>query len=287
MTVPVRPQRGLSDFEAALVATMTAGGRGSGTWARKRVRKFTMRVGGPQDWEQLGLERQLGLPAEERSVATWLLASGQVTTTADYLVQAPIFLGIQFARCYPAFHAAYVDTAERIGMEAEWRQRSWAGLAAVCVINGTLPADVTITDMVDARRAFLAATRDRRRARGHFLSMGIARAQLVLFHLGQVNETPGKLGHPPAPDGGWGGITPNIRLTLRRYLDRLALVRRPGTVLQEAGTLRQFARYLTRKAPEVQTLADLRRPHLEAYRTWLAVEPASGGAPARKPTGNR
>jgi len=248
--------------------------------ARTRVRSFSENVGGPPEWEQLGLERQLGLPVAERTVATWLLASGRAQTTPEYLLRAPIFLGPVFSRCHPRFREAFADTAGRIGMDPAWVGRSWAGLATVCAITGKAPTAVTTAQMVDIRKTFLASTRQDQQQRGYLVSMGISRAQLVLFHHGQLADAPRKLGTPPAPEGGWVGVTPQISVTLRRYLDRLALVRRPATVAQEASVLRQFGRYLTVQAPEVHGLSDLTRAHLEAYRAWLAVQPARGGAPA-------
>jgi site-specific recombinase XerD len=47
-------------------------------------------------------------------------------------------------------------------------------------------------------------------------------------------------------------------------------------VRQVEGTLREFALFLSREAPEVSSVATIRRRHVEAYRLWLATRPAHG-----------
>jgi site-specific recombinase XerD len=61
---------------------------------------------------------------------------------------------------------------------------------------------------------------------------------------------------------------------MQRYLEQLTPIRRPSTVRQCEGTIREFALFLTRTAPDVTSVSAVRRVHVEAYRAWLANRPA-------------
>jgi hypothetical protein len=60
---------------------------------------------------------------------------------------------------------------------------------------------------------------------------------------------------------------------MRRYLDQLACVLRPGSVNGADLALRSLAAFLVEQAPEVRFIADIRRRHIENFRTWLNTRP--------------
>jgi site-specific recombinase XerD len=66
--------------------------------------------------------------------------------------------------------------------------------------------------------------------------------------------------------------------TMRRYLDQLASILRPGSVSNADQALRSLATFLTETAPEVKTVADVGRRHLEDFRQWLAARPGRDSA---------
>jgi site-specific recombinase XerD len=66
---------------------------------------------------------------------------------------------------------------------------------------------------------------------------------------------------------------PNMVATMRRYLDQLASILRPGSVSNADQALRALATFLTEQAPEVKNVADIGRRHVEDYRQWLAARP--------------
>ena len=66
---------------------------------------------------------------------------------------------------------------------------------------------------------------------------------------------------------------PEIVATMRRYLEQIACVLRPGSVTGADLALRSFAGFLVEVAPEVTSVAQVTRRHIEDYKPWLAARP--------------
>jgi site-specific recombinase XerD len=66
---------------------------------------------------------------------------------------------------------------------------------------------------------------------------------------------------------------PGITEPMRRYLEQIACVLRPGSVVNTDQTLRCFAAFLAEAAPAVTGLAQITRRHVEAFKPWLAARP--------------
>jgi site-specific recombinase XerD len=66
---------------------------------------------------------------------------------------------------------------------------------------------------------------------------------------------------------------PLIVETMRRYLDQIGCVLRPGSVRNTDQALRSFAAFLLENAPEVTSTVQVTRRHVENYKPWLAKRP--------------
>jgi site-specific recombinase XerD len=66
---------------------------------------------------------------------------------------------------------------------------------------------------------------------------------------------------------------PGITGPMRRYLEQIACVLWPGSVVNTDGALRCFATFLAEAAPAVTGLAQITRAHVEAFKPWLAARP--------------
>jgi len=66
---------------------------------------------------------------------------------------------------------------------------------------------------------------------------------------------------------------PGITEPMRRYLEQIACVLRPGSVVNTDQTLRCFAAFLAEAAPAVTGLAQITRRHVEDFKPWLAARP--------------
>ena len=82
----------------------------------------------------------------------------------------------------------------------------------------------------------------------------------------------------------WEGVAPCYAQAAHRYLDQVSVSLRPSTVRAVERDLRQFGHWLARHAPEVGTLAQLSRAHIEAYKRHLALDLRPSGAPLAKPS---
>jgi site-specific recombinase XerD len=73
-------------------------------------------------------------------------------------------------------------------------------------------------------------------------------------------------------------VIPDVVATMRRYLDQLSCILRPGSVGGADLALRSLAAFLVERAPEVASVAGINRRHLEDFRTWLAARPGRDAA---------
>ena len=66
---------------------------------------------------------------------------------------------------------------------------------------------------------------------------------------------------------------PQITVPMRRYLEQVACVLRPGSVSGTDLALRSFAAFLAETSPPATSLAQVTRRHVEAFKPWLAARP--------------
>ena len=79
----------------------------------------------------------------------------------------------------------------------------------------------------------------------------------------------------------WGQLepaVPAIVVTMRRYLEQIACILRPGSVVNTDIALRSFAGFLVETAPEVTCTVQVTRLHIEKYKPWLAERPGQNKA---------
>ena len=79
-------------------------------------------------------------------------------------------------------------------------------------------------------------------------------------------------------------VVPQIVGTMRRYLEQIACILRPGSVTNTDQALRAFAGFLAETAPAVTSTAQVRRRHIEDFKPWLANRPGQNKARASTAT---
>jgi site-specific recombinase XerD len=77
---------------------------------------------------------------------------------------------------------------------------------------------------------------------------------------------------------------PQLALTAWRYLDQIALSFRPATVDVADNTLRSFAGYLVACESDVDGFIDVRRAHVEGFKTFFAAQHTVKGVPPARNT---
>jgi integrase len=72
--------------------------------------------------------------------------------------------------------------------------------------------------------------------------------------------------------------------TIDAYLTQISVSLRPASVQSASGILGRFCGFLRDAHPEVCGAGDIRRPHIESYKTWLAARPGRRGDTAAPAT---
>jgi len=68
-------------------------------------------------------------------------------------------------------------------------------------------------------------------------------------------------------------VVPVMVATMRRYLQQIGCILRPRSVTNTDMSLRSFAGFLVEAVPDVRSVADVTRRHVEDYKPWLAARP--------------
>jgi integrase len=92
---------------------------------------------------------------------------------------------------------------------------------------------------------------------------------------------------PDAADGRWAhvrGRAPMLASTCQFYLDQIAVTLRPASVVAAETCLRLFAEWLVDHDPEVRSLRQLTRAHVQDYKRHLATRDNGHGMPLKKTT---
>jgi site-specific recombinase XerD len=68
-------------------------------------------------------------------------------------------------------------------------------------------------------------------------------------------------------------VIPQVTIPMRRYLEQIGCVLRPGSVSGADLALRSFAAFLAGTCPPVTSLTQITRRHIEDFKPWLAARP--------------
>ena len=224
------------------------------------ARSFLLRVG-PDGWSAMTLEQQLAVRGHDRRLVAWLIVTGRVRPTADYLVASKLRVGKVAAGIYREFHGRFIADRGRAGVrpqvggaavvggrEGRGARRRVAGAAD----QGTARHRPRATDRRDppaaprpsnaspagddaaARRRGDVVPRRRDRRRRRASATGTS-PQLV-----HSSGRRSRRGYARRSQG---------------YIEQMRLSLRPATMVRVEAVLREFAGWLTTHAPEVAAVA--------------------------------
>lgn len=116
-----------------------------------------------------------------------------------------------------------------------------------------------------------------------------------LFSLRQIMFEAGMLDDPPPRVRGGGAATrrqrlqvvaaPTLRSSLLAYVEARSAVVRPKTLEKLTSALAIFGEFLTERFPEVTSLRQLERHHVEAYLAWTATRRCRGSHDSERTVG--
>ena len=241
---------------------------------------------GVEGWAGLSLAEQCALPAKFRRVVSWLIMTGRVRPSADYLVVSRPHIGLVAAHLQPGFHERFRATSADLGFRPIISRLQWSALVRVGAVRGLRPDQLHGAAIRDGHAALQAAL-GRHHPDSHAaeaLSGALFGARTTLFHLGVLDEPPRKVNpdHCAERAAEWASVPSRLAATLTGYIAQTRLSLRASTMVRVEGALRAFACWIAEHAPEVASMADLRRRHIEAYKLHLAARPSAKGGTLTK-----
>ena len=260
-----------------------------GMFAQKPVtstaRSFLLEIG-VEGWGALSLAEQCALPPKYRRVVSWLIVTGRVRPTPDYLVVCRPHVGEVAAHLQPAFHERFKATSADLGFGPVVSRLQWSALVRVGALSGVRPEQLSTAAIRDGHAALHAAL-GRHHPDSHAaeaLSSALFGGQTTLFHIGVLDEPPRKLNpdRSAARAAAWASVPPLLAATLTGYIAQTRLSLRASTMVRVDGALRELACWVAEHAPEVGCVADLRRRHIEAFKLHLASRPSARGGKLTK-----
>ena len=273
-----RPE--VEDLVGAYRADLVNAGMFAGHPVTSVARMFFTRVGA-EGWARLPLAAQCALPLKDRRVVGWLIVTGRLRPSPDYLVACRPYLGEVAANHQRGFYERFVAVSAELGFDRIVTRLQWSALTKVTALAGLSPEQAT-QEVIDEGRDALVAAIGAHRPDSHgpkALSAALFGAQTTLFHLGVLDAPPRKTNcdHSAERAGQWASVPPRLAATLTGYIAQVRLSLRASTMVRVEGVLREFACWLAANAPEVVRVADLRRAHIEAYKLYLAGRPSARG----------
>ena len=282
LCVDDRSRDELDEFGRALEAA------GQQAWAStlRAARTFRSRVDRAGGWDRVELDTQLEWMRRARPFVSWLLATGRLAASADFLAQADLRLGLTARKHLVEVHAWFVNAADRVDATDEDTALQWNALCKVAALSATRPDDVDADRFFAARSDLCAAYRRRGRPEaGRNVGSIFHRLQLTLFHAGRIDSLARATVKSPVSVTGWDPITPLYRANALRYVEQVRLSLRPSTVRHIEQHLRVFGTWLAAHHPDIDSCAELERHHIEAFKTWLGTRPsARTGKPLARTT---
>jgi integrase len=277
----------------ALTCYIEAGASVLGRRARRASvagyrRRFTDLAG----WGGTSLEDRLGAAINTRTVAAFLVTATGYPVEVDYVRRSGSEWGMHAAAAHPRVARDFHAAATGIGFSDREARQQWRVLAKITATASVAPG---LLDGVVFGLAADVLTASYTTPTGKIpisWSTPLHGLTATLTSLGTLAEARTSRRSPSSRVGHWdtlGAQAPVLVATLRRYLTQIALSMRPGTVALIDTTLRHLADYLTRHHPELAGAADIRRTHIEGFKTFLNSKPGYRGnrGPAKTTTGMR
>ncbi|MGH8885838.1 MAG: hypothetical protein ACRDYX_11820 [Egibacteraceae bacterium] len=160
------------------------------------ARSFFARCTDPACFCVLPVAEQLRLPSHLRRFASWLMATGRMTVSAEYLARADLRLGRAAANYHPVARARLIAAAQTLGSDKCWADAQWNALAQLAALHGVTPAAVTAEQLQAGGAALLDAfVRPGHPKAGHKLRSALVRLEATMFHAGLI-DTPPRLRRP-------------------------------------------------------------------------------------------
>jgi hypothetical protein len=243
-------------------------------------------------WAAAPLTRRLVAPVQIRRLVAFLLLTTGYRADADYVGSCRSEWGHHARIVHPGFADTFHSAALSLGFSASEARRQWCALAKIAVVAGEIPNRLTDNTFHDAAVALTAVHTDPCGRIPIQWSTPLHGLKATTAALGVIADTPPTRLSPSSRHTHWRALAeraPQLVETLRRYLTQIEVSMRPGSVALIDTTLRHLAVYLTDHHPDITGIGDIRRTHIEGFKTFLTSKPGYRGkrGPAKTTTGMR
>jgi len=246
------------------------------------AKRFLSKFPDPQLWLALSVEEQHCCDYSERSFVHYLFLRRLLPMPLAYmLTPRPRFFQMAIRLMERDTYQLYQKAARRLAYRDPGIKDQFRSLLCLMIWTQKPMGALTLDDLDTFTRELrmthgqLAGKWQRRCVKNGLPSRWDAQLKClrnVLYHMGilpQMNRSTRRISFEKQ----WDNIPPNIAVTVRRYLQQLALSLRPGTMYQEKTRLFRFFSWLARSTPEVTRTDQIQRCHIEAFKEYLRWAP--------------
>lgn len=210
---------------------------------------------------------------------SWCFAEGHLMPDLDLLVaKDPGDLYHQWRIRNPGDVQLITEAAQQFGWSANWtRDVSRGGLALICLTAGKTLRQLSDEHFAEFARALAEAPSAGHHSWVHNSARAFSLHQ-ACYEL-RICQEPPRMARPGQAtlDQRVQAISqPEIRRAALRYLTTVAATLRLSTVGLRADSLIVFTEYLAAAHPEVRSLAQLTRAHIEGFLDWNHKRPWRG-----------
>lgn len=250
------------------------------------ARGFLARYPDLERWRSAPLDEQCALHRPAKYFANYLFLTHRLRPTMAYLLVARPKLALAGRRAlYAAGFARFRELGHQLGFADSVLLPTIHFLFGIMAYLGKSADALTPADLDQFEEAIRSCSLPGA-VTPRLRSAQLFRTRQLLYHAGILPES--AVRYQPRPARArqvlWADIPAPISQVVWRYLDQLATVRAPDTIINHEGSLRRFFAWLAREHPDVQHLRHLTRPHIEAFKRWLHITPCASGQPYHRPT---
>jgi integrase len=223
-------------------------------------------------WADATLVQRLSTPLTIRGLVAYLVLATGHPAGADYVRSCRSEWGHHATLVYPDFADTFDRTARTLGFTAREAHRQWRALAKIVATAGTSPNALDPNGFRAAADGLTIAHSSSNGRIPRSWSTPLHGLKATLAALGLLTDAPPTRLSPSSRSAHWDQLAtraPQLVATLRRYLTQVAVSMRPGSVALIDTTLRHLAVYLTNHHPDIGAAAEIRRTHIEGFKTFL------------------
>ncbi|MDA8358578.1 MAG: tyrosine-type recombinase/integrase [Actinomycetota bacterium] len=189
---------------------------------------------------------------------------------------------------YPDDIAALHEAAERLGESEQSFTDLVGGVIPLAIAHfGVPPSGLSVEDL-ETLVSFTETSPRLTTAMRHSRHAQLFRLRQLLFQAGMTDDAPQRRreGGPATRAQRLMAVpSPGIRNTILSYLEARSAVVRPKTLDKLTSALAIFGEFIGEHFPELASLSQLDRHHVEAFLTWTATRPGRRAQDAGKPVG--